>query len=489
MTGQFDLLIRGGTVVDGTRAPRFAADVAVRNGRIAALGGLKGARAQAEIDATGKIVAPGFIDAHTHDDRLLLSDPSMAPKASQGVTTVVAGNCGISLAPMPAGVKPVPPLDLLDEGGGWFRFPSFAAYVEELRAKPAATNAALLVGHSTLRVQTMDDLERPANANEIARMRALADEALAAGAIGVSTGLWYEPASAATTEEVIEVCRPLAARRGLYCTHMRDEGDHVMASLEETFRIGRELGVPVVVSHHKVMGKANHGRTVETLPLIEARMREQAIGLDCYPYCASSTILTASRVDVATKVLVTWSKPHPEFAGLELAEIARQMGLATADTIAKLLPAGAIYFSMDEADVQRILAFENTMVGSDGLPHDAAPHPRLWGTFPRVLGHYARGLGLFPLETAVHKMTGLTAKTFGLKDRGILKAGYAADLTVFDAGTVDEAATFARPIQPAKGIEAVIVNGAIVWRDGRSTGARPGRVLGRRPGGAAPWSM
>jgi N-acyl-D-amino-acid deacylase len=479
MTGHFDLLIRGGTVVDGTRAPRFAADVAVRNGRIAALGDLQGARAEAEIDATGKIVAPGFIDAHTHDDRLLLSDPSMAPKASQGVTTVVAGNCGISLAPMPAGVKPVPPLDLLDEGGGWFRFPSFAAYVEELRAKPAATNAALLVGHSTLRVQAMDDLERPANAKEIARMRALADEALAAGAIGVSTGLWYEPASAATTEEVIEVCRPLTARKGLYCTHMRDEGDRVMESLEETFRIGRELGVPVVVSHHKVMGRANHGRSVETLPLIEARMREQAIGLDCYPYCASSTILTASRVDVATKVLVTWSKPHPEFAGMELAEIANKMGLSSGEAIAKLLPAGAIYFSMDEADVQRILAFDNTMVGSDGLPHDSAPHPRLWGTFPRVLGHYSRGLGLFPLETAVHKMTGLTAKTFGLQDRGVLQEGYAADIMIFDAGTVDEAATFARPIQPAKGIDAVIVNGEVIWREGKATGARPGRVLGR----------
>lgn len=479
MAERYDLLIRDGTVIDGTRAPRFAADVAVRGGRIAAIGDLKGARGELELDAAGRIVAPGFIDAHTHDDRLLLSDPSMAPKASQGVSTVVAGNCGISLAPMPAGIKPPPPLDLLDEGGGWFRFPDFAAYVQELRAQPAATNAALLVGHSTLRVQAMDDLGRPANAREIARMRALADEALAAGAIGVSTGLWYEPASAATTEEVIEVCRPLSARRGLYCTHMRDEGDRVMESLEETFRIGRALGVPVVVSHHKVMGKANHGRSGETLPLIEKRMREQAVGLDCYPYCASSTILTASRVGVATKVLVTWSKPHPEFAGMELADIAKQLGLSTPEAIARLLPAGAIYFSMDEADVQRILAFENTMVGSDGLPHDAAPHPRLWGTFPRVLGHYARGLKLFPLETAVHKMTGLTAKTFGLADRGVLQQGKAADITIFDAGTVDEAASFARPIQPAKGIDAVIVNGVPVWQDGRATGARPGRVLTR----------
>ncbi|MGD9951873.1 MAG: amidohydrolase family protein [Burkholderiales bacterium] len=477
MSARFDLLVRGGTVIDGTRAPRFAADVAVRNGRIAAIGRLDEARAEREIDASGKIVAPGFIDAHTHDDRLLLSDPSMAPKASQGVTTVVAGNCGISLAPLPAGEKPVPPMDLLDETGAWYRFPSFAAYVEELRAKPAATNAALLVGHSTLRVQTMDRLDRPASAAEVERMRALADEALAAGAIGVSTGLYYEPAAAATTEEVIEVCRPLARRNGLYCTHMRDEADRVMDSLEETFRIGRALGVPVVVSHHKVVGLSNYGRSAETLPLIEQRMREQAVGLDCYPYCASSTILTASRIGVATRVLVTLSKPHPELAGMELGEIEKKMGLSTQETIAKLLPAGAIYFSMDENDVQRILAFENTMVGSDGLPHDAAPHPRLWGTFPRVLGHYARGLGLFPLETAVHKMTGLTAKTFGFKDRGVLKEGLAADITVFDAGTVDEAATFARPIQPAKGIEAVIVNGEVVWRDGKPSGARPGRVL------------
>ncbi|MDH4094711.1 MAG: D-aminoacylase [Betaproteobacteria bacterium] len=479
MSGRYSLLIRNGTVIDGTRAPRFAADLAVRGGRIAAIGRLAGARADAEIDATGRIVAPGFIDAHTHDDRLLLSAPDMAPKASQGVTTVIAGNCGISLAPLPAGVKPVPPMDLLDGTGAWFRFPTFAAYVEELRAKPAATNAALLVGHSTLRVQAIDDLGRPASGAEIARMRALADEALAAGAIGVSTGLWYEPASAATTEEVVEVCRPLARRNGLYCTHMRDEGDRVLESLEETFRIGRELGVPVVVSHHKVMGRANHGRSRQTLALIEARMRAQRIGLDCYPYCASSTILTASRVEVATKVLVTWSIPHPELAGLELAEIEKRLGLPTEAAIAKLLPAGAIYFSMDEADVQRILAFEQTMVGSDGLPHDAAPHPRLWGTFPRVLGHYARRLSLFPLETAVYKMTGLAAQIFGLAGRGVLKEGNAADITIFDAGTVDEAASFAQPIQPARGIDAVVVNGEVVWRDGKATGARPGQVLAR----------
>jgi N-acyl-D-amino-acid deacylase len=470
---RYDLLIRNATVVDGTRAPRYAADIAVAGGRIAAIGRMADEKAEVEIDASGRVAAPGFIDAHTHDDRLMLSGPDMAAKVSQGVTTVVAGNCGISLAPAPNGMRaPVtPPLDIVDEDGGWFRFRSFAEYVEQLNVTPAATNCALLVGHTMLRVQTMDNVERAAKPAEIARMRAMVDEALAAGAVGVSTGLYYEPACAAPTDEVIEVCRPLKERNGLYVTHMRNEGDNILASLEETFRIGRDLGVPVVISHHKVAGQPNHGRSKETLALIEARMKSQPIALDCYPYCASSTILSASRVAGASKTLVTWSKTHPEVAGMDLKDITIPLE--------ELLPAGAIYFSMDEADVQRILSFEHTMIGSDGLPHDAAPHPRLWGTFPRVLGHYARGLGLFPLETAVYKMTGLTAKTFGLRDRGVLRTGMAADITIFDAGEVDEAGTFAKPIQPAKGIDTVIVNGAMVWREGQPTGARPGRVLKR----------
>lgn len=478
---RYDLVVRGGTVIDGTRAPRFTADVAVRGDRIARVGRLDGTRGATEIDAAGKIVAPGFIDAHTHDDRLMLSAPDMAPKVSQGVTTVVAGNCGISLAPMPGGPRrPVtPPLDLLDDEGGWFRFGTFADYVGALRDAPAATNAALLVGHSTLRVATLDDLERPARPAEIDAMRAAVREALAAGAVGVSTGLYYEPAAAATTGEVIEVCRPLAEFGGLYCTHLRDESERVLDSLEESFRIGREVGAPVVISHHKVAGLANHGRSRETLPLIAERMRSQPVGLDCYPYCASSTILTADRAAAASKTLVTWSKAHPECSGMDLADVAARMGVPEAEAAARLAPAGAIYFSMDEADVQRILAFEPTMVGSDGLPHDAAPHPRLWASFPRVLGHYSRDLGLFPLETAVHKMTGLTARTFGLKDRGAVKEGAYADLAIFDPDTVGEAATFARPIAPSHGIDTVIVNGAIVWRDGAPSGARPGRVLSR----------
>ena len=479
-----DLVIRNATVIDGTRAPRFEADIGIDGGRIAFIGeGPENGRA--EIDAHGRIAAPGFIDAHTHDDRLMLSSPDMSAKVSQGVTTVVAGNCGISLAPAPNGMRaPVAvPLDLLDAEGGWFRFPDFASYVTQLAKTPAATNCALLVGHSMLRLQAMADVGRLASAGEIARMRAMVDEAMRAGAVGLSTGLYYEPAAAAPTQEVIEICRPLKEHGGLYCTHMRDEADRVLDSLVESFRIGREVGVPVVISHHKVVGTPNHGRSRETLALIEKAMRSQAVGLDCYPYCASSTILSYSRTKVASKVLVTWSKPHPELAGMELGEIARRMNLSVENAVQAVLPAGAIYFSMDEADVQRILGFEHTMVGSDGLPHDAAPHPRLWGTFPRVLGLYSRKLNLFPLETAVYKMTGLTARTFGLAERGELKPGYAADIVLFDARRVDEAATFAKPIQPAKGIDTVIVNGEAVWREGKPTGARPGRVLARLSAG------
>ncbi|HUX25602.1 MAG TPA: amidohydrolase family protein, partial [Burkholderiales bacterium] len=227
----------------------------------------------------------------------------------------------------------------------------------------------------------------------------------------------------------------------------------------------------------KVMGPRNRGRSVETLALLRKAGQRQTVCLDCYPYNASSTILRADRSGLSSRILITWSKPHPEFAGMELAQAAAQLGLTQEQAVARLSPAGAIYFSMDEADVQRILQFDETMVGSDGLPHDAKPHPRLWGTFARVLGHYCRDLGLFPLETAIHKMTGLTARNFGLKERGLLQPGYWADITIFDAGEIGDAASFEAPAQAARGIDSVIVNGMPVWREGRSTGERPGRVL------------
>lgn len=479
-----DLLIRNGTVVDGTGQPAYVADIGIRGDRIALIEPRLTQNARRTLDASGLTVAPGFIDAHTHDDRLLLSHPDMSPKVSQGVTTVITGNCGISLAPMPsrrAGTI-TPPLDLLDSNGEWFRFKSFADYVQTLESHPAATNAALLVGHTTLRVSAVADLERAATDDEIAAMRAMLAAGLRAGAIGASTGLYYEPAQAATTEEVIEVCRPLGEHHALYCTHMRNEADAVLDSLEESFRIARAVSAPLVISHHKVNGLPNHGRSNETLACIEAQRQTQPVALDCYPYSASSTILSADRAAAAMRTLVTWSKSLPQHAGRDLADIAREMAVSQEEAVARLLPAGAIYFSMDEKDVRRILRYAPTMIGSDGLPHDDFPHPRLWSTFPRVLGHYARDLGLFSLETAVHKMTGLTAKTFGLPDRGELRPGAFADLVMFDAARVGEAASFERPIAPAHGIHTVLVNGQPVWEDGQSTKARPGQVLRRAQG-------
>ena len=475
MPEHYDLIIRNGTLIDGMRTPRYAGDLAVQGGRIARLGALGDARADREIDASGKIVAPGFIDSHTHDDRMLSSGPAMTPKVSQGVTTVIAGNCGISLAPL-VNSNPPSPLDLIDDGSA-YRFRSFAEFMEAVEAAPAATNAAFLVGHTTLRVATMDNLAGAASGSEAARMAEMSEEAMAAGAIGLSTGTYYPPAAGASTEEIIAATKPLARYGGRYVTHMRNEDDRIVPAMEEAFRIGREAGVAVIISHHKVVGVRNYGRSVETLAILEKARETQQVCVDCYPYIASSTMLRADRIPLSSRIIVTWSKPLPEYTGMDLSDIAQRMGVTQEEAVARLRPAGGIYFSMDEADVRRILSFSDTMVGSDGLPHDTKPHPRLWGTFPRVLGHYSRDVGLFPLETAVYKMSGLTAEKFGIAERGRLAPGYFADITIFDADTVGDAATFTAPTEPATGIHTVIVNGAAVWQDGKSTGARPGKVL------------
>jgi N-acyl-D-amino-acid deacylase len=474
----YDLLIRGGTVIDGTKAPRFDADIAIAGDRIAAIGDLSGHTATKTIDAKGRIVAPGFIDSHTHDDQAVLSQADMTFKVSQGVTTVIAGNCGISAAPLKPDMDLPMPLNLLDAPREE-RFTTFKAYFDALRKTPSTVNVAAMVGHSTLRAVTMGSLEREATSDEIAQMQALVEEALEAGAIGMSTGTFYPPAVKATTEEIIEVGKPLSKRNALYVTHMRDESSRVMEALEETFRIGRELGIPVVVSHHKVQNKPNFGKSHETLPFIAETMKKQTVCLDCYPYTAGSTMIRTDRGMLDGRVLIASSEPHPEMAGRDLGDIAKEWGVSEPEAAARLQPGTAIYFLMDENDVQRILAFDETMVGSDGIPVGEKPHPRLWGTFPRVLGHYSRDIGLFPLETAVWKMTGLTARNFGLEGRSTLKPGNFADVVIFDAATVRDAADYETPTKPAEGIDTVIVNGQVAWQGGRHSGARPGQVVTR----------
>jgi len=476
-----DLLLRGGTLIDGSGAPRRRADVALKDGRIEAIGELSPSSAAAVADLDGLVVAPGFIDVHTHDDRLLLSDPSMTPKLSQGVTTVVVGNCGISLAPL--GNAPlVPPINLLAADvreADLQRFGSFADYFAALEATPSAINCAALIGHTTLRVVAMSDLERPATEREIAAMQVLVREGLASGAVGVSTGTAYAPANAATSDEIRSVCTPLRGTSALIASHIRDEGDHVLESMTEAMTIANDLGVRQVLSHHKVIGRGNFGRSRETLALLDEARRTNDVCLDCYPYSASSTVLSKTAAQAAQRVLITWSKARADAAGRYLDELAAEAGVDVDALVDSLQPAGAIYFSMDEADVERILAYPETMIGSDGLPHDESPHPRLWGTFPRVLGHYARERKLFSLESAVHKMSGLPAARFRLVGRGLVAPGYSADLVVFDPERVTDSATFARPKVPAAGIVSVYVNGTLAWQDGHSTGARTGRPIRR----------
>jgi N-acyl-D-amino-acid deacylase len=321
---------------------------------------------------------------------------------------------------------------------------------------------------------------RAATDREAAHMRDRLAESLAEGASGFSTGLYYPPNMMAPTEEVIAVAEALRGAGGLYVTHMRDESGGVLDSIAETLRIGREAGVPVVISHHKCAQPENFGRSAETLPAIDAGAAAQDVAFDVYPYAAGSTVLMPARVREDVPTRITWSVPHPAQQGRWLADIARDWGIAQRAAAERLLPAGAIYFQMDEADVRRILAHPRSMIGSDGLPHDAFPHPRLWGTFPRVLGHYARELGLFSLETAVHKMTGRTAAVFGLVDRGVIRAGAYADLVLLDAATVRDAADFDHPTRPAEGILRTWVNGACAyaWGEG-ATAARAGRLLTR----------
>ena len=482
--GFFDTVIQNGTIVDGLGESRFQSDIGIKDNRIQAMGDLSMAKSGRKINAANRIVAPGFIDVHTHDDRVLLAKPTMDMKISQGVTSVIVGNCGISLAPLVAD-NPPPPLDLIAEPGAC-RYSTFDQFLQEVEGAPAAVNAAFLVGHSTLRVGTMGSLDRAASLTEIKKMRSLLEEGLTAGAIGFSTGLFYKPAIMAPTEEVIEIASALKAHKARYVTHMRNESDHVIQSLDETFRIGSEARSPVIVSHHKVQGKNNFGRSVETLNHIEDHLHghHHGIAFDVYPYVASSTVLKEDSIRLSERVLITWSKSRPDLAGRELSDIADELGCDIFSAAAQLQPAGAVYFAMAEEDVQRILSHPNAMIGSDGLPHDEHPHPRLWGTFPRVLGHYCRDLKLFSLEEAIRRMTGYSAETFGLIDRGVLKAGAFADITIFDENTVLDRATFDKPMTPAAGIDTVMVNGSVVWQQGCATGNRPGHVL--RHGGNRP---
>jgi N-acyl-D-amino-acid deacylase len=471
-------IIRNAMVLDGSGAEAIAADVAVEDGRISAVGPALSSAAGNIVDARGLALAPGFIDVHTHDDLAVLARPAMLPKISQGVTTVIVGNCGISAAPVTLRGELPDPMNLLG-ACDQFRYPTFADYRRAVGEARPAVNVAALVGHTALRSNHMDRLDREAASSEIAAMRAQLEEALDAGALGLSTGLAYLSANPASTAEVLELAAPLAAAGAIYATHMRTEADGILDAMGEAFEIGRGSRVPVVISHLKCAGIANWGRSREVLAALDTARLSQQAGCDCYPYAAGSSTLDLRQVDERVKIAITWSTPHPEIAGKTLVEIAAAWRTTQLEAARRLQPAGAIYHSISEDDMRTILRHPATMIGSDGLPNDPRPHPRLWGAFPRVLGRYCRDEALFALPEAIYKMTGLPAQRFGLDGRGFIREGCAADMVLFNPETIADTATFSDPVKPAAGIEAVWVNGTLSYTVAGATGNRAGRFLAR----------
>lgn len=478
-----DFLIRNAIVFDGSGADGQALDVAIRDGLIHTIGPALECRAAQSIDAQGLSLAPGFIDVHTHDDTSVIRTPAMLPKLSQGVTTVIVGNCGICAAPVQLRGEPPDPMNLLGDAGA-FRYPTFAAYLSAIGDARPAVNVAALVGHTALRNNHMDRLDRPATDAEISAMQAQLVEALEYGALGLSTGLAYLSANSASTDEVAKLAEPLAAAGAVYVTHMRTEADGVLDAMQEAFAIGRDSRVPVIVSHLKCAGISNWGRSGEVLHALESARASQPAGCDCYPYAAGSSTLDLRQVDPRVEITITWSTPHPEVAGQSLARIAETWKVTQLEAARRLQPAGAIYHSISEQDMRRILAHPATMIGSDGLPNDPRPHPRLWGTFPRVLGHYSREEKLMPLAHAIFKMTGMPAQRFGLEKRGLIREGFTADLVLFDSNRIIDTATFTDPVRPAEGIARVWVNGVLSYTAAGATGMRAGRFL---PRGSTQW--
>lgn len=495
----YDLVIRGGMVYDGSGTPGTRADVAVRGDRVAAVGRLA-ARGAAELDATGLAVAPGFIDVHTHDDYAVLLDPEMACKVMQGVTTDVVGNCGSGVVPFEAGRRRFARIHPGAQPEPW---EGFAGYLERVDTVRPSLNVAVLMGHGTLRAGAMGLEAREPSASELDQMRARVREGVAAGAVGLSTGLIYEPGRYAKTEEIIALARELGGRAGgLYASHMRSEAGGLLDAVRETIRIGEEAGVPVQISHHKASGRGNWGRVRDSLRLVEdARARGVDVTADQYPYTAGSTSLYAVvqngafRRDspgglgelAAADALIASAPKHAEWEGRTLAVLAGEWGVEPEEAAERIVreegeACFVVVFTMSEDDVRTVLAHPTTMIGSDGVPSGGKPHPRLYGCFARVLGHYVREARVLDLATAIHRMTGMPAAKFQLAGRGLVRAGAFADLVVFDPATVADVATYADPRRFPAGIRAVYVNGVAVARDGAHTGARPGRALRRGVG-------
>lgn len=525
----FDLLFRGGTILDGTGGPAFLADVAVKGDRIAAVGEVGAEQAARVFDLRGLHLAPGFVDMHSHSDGSILGYPGAESRARQGITTEVTGNCGSSAAPL-AGVAAAEARRELERGRLTLDWSDVASYFARLERTGVAVNQALLVGQGTLREGVVGAGDRPATPEETKAMGRSLEAALDQGALGLSTGLEYAPGRYTPTEEIVALARIVARRGGFYASHVRNEERQLLEAVDEAVRIGRLAGVRVEVSHVKASGRGNWGKQVASLALLEAARRDgvEVLG-DAYPYTAYSTGLTVTfpgwALDGGRDAILTRlrgsererirrevddyvlhgdpgdygliviagvrSEVNRRFVGRSLAEVAAEWKADPPEALLRLVEeeetdVSYVGHGMSPENVERVLAHPLVMVGSDGYalaPSGRAlegrPHPRSYGCYPRVLGHYCRERKVLSLEAAVRKCTSLPADQAGLRDRGRIAREKMADLVAFDAGAVKDAATFESPHRYPDGIVHVLVNGVFVVEDGKGTAARPGRVLRR----------
>ena len=484
-----DLIIRNAQVLDGTGSPAITADVAIEDDRITEVGSVSGSAKQ-EIDAKGRTLSPGFIDTHSHDDGAFFRHPDMGFKLAQGVTTVVAGNCGFSAIPAD------PDQDTVKASGGILagvgnNFTDLNGYFDAVLALKPAINNMMLVGHNTVRTLAMGYDKGKPNAQQMTHMKDNVKRMLEQGACGFSTGLIYRPGKWSDTEEVIELASLASPLDALYTTHMRNEGDYLLDAVDETLQIGRESDVHVHISHHKSAGKRNWGKVGESLNKVDAALAAgQRVTLDVYPYTAGSGRmieyfnLDNINKELAENIRIASCPAFREYEGKMAIEIAAAEDLPVTEVIHKILtaPKGdrtiCIQFIIDEADVETNLAHADMMVGSDGIPDlNGRPHPRLFGTFPKVLGYYVRERGILSLPEAVRRMTSLSAETFGMKDRGKIQPGYFADLVMFDPNTIIDKATYDDPKQTPAGIDLVVVNGKVALQDGVESRVGSGAML------------
>jgi N-acyl-D-amino-acid deacylase len=531
-----DILIRGGTLYDGSGAPGVTADLAIHQGRIAAIAPRLDAAAARTIDARGLAVAPGFIDIKTHSDFTLPINPKAESKVRQGVTTEIIGHCGFSVAPcLPGKVELL--RDYLSPSAPWlpFRETGFPDYLDSFPA--TAVNAGMLVGHNTLRLMVMGMADRAPTGPELDAMIALLEDGLAAGALGMSSGLFTPPGSYALPAEMAAFGQVLARHNAGYFTHLRDESSKVLDAVQEAIDVAETCRVHVEIVHFKCSGMDNWGKAETALGMIaDARARGLDVDCDAYPYAAGSNPLknllpqwvqaggvpamierlrqkqTRARIaaDIAREGLNNWGRipdwdcvrisisPHlPQHAGKTIAQIAAERGAEPVEALCDYLAEdkGAtrvLVTSISEDDITAIVRSRSALVGSDGncvattgTVSQGMPHPRFYGTFPRIIDRYVRERGVLPLAAAIHKMTGATARALKFSDRGLLREGYAADVTIFDPADFRDRASYTEPHQyPSGARTCVIVNGTLVVEDAAHTGALPGKVLRREAGGA-----